>query len=35
LWARLDVLARQVGVRGMFPDWLAATTFYASCIGMK
>jgi glycerophosphoryl diester phosphodiesterase len=31
----LDVLARQVGVRGMFPDWLAATTFYASCIGMK
>jgi glycerophosphoryl diester phosphodiesterase len=31
----LDVLARQVGVRGMFSDWPATTTFYASCIGMK
>jgi hypothetical protein len=35
LWALLDALARQVGVRGMFPDWPAATTFYASCTGMK
>ena len=31
----LDVLARQVGVRGMFSDWPATTTFYASCTGMK
>jgi glycerophosphoryl diester phosphodiesterase len=31
----LDVLARQVGVRGMFSDWPATTTFYASCMGMK
>ena len=31
----LDVLAKQVGVRGMFSDWPATTTFYASCTGMK
>ena len=33
--AVLDVLARQVGIRGMFSDWPATTTFYASCMGMK
>jgi glycerophosphoryl diester phosphodiesterase len=31
----LDVLAKQVGVRGMFSDWPATTTFYASCMGLK
>ena len=31
----LDVLAQQVGVRGMFSDWPATTTFYANCMGMK
>ena len=31
----LDVLAKQVGVRGMFSDWPGTTTFYASCTGMK
>ena len=31
----LDVLAKQVGIRGMFSDWPATTTFYASCTGMK
>ena len=31
----LDVLARQVGVRAMFSDWPATTTFYANCMGMK
>jgi len=31
----LDVLARQAGVRGMFSDWPATTTFYASCMGLK
>ena len=31
----LDVLAKQVGVRGVFSDWPATTTYYASCIGMK
>jgi glycerophosphoryl diester phosphodiesterase len=31
----LDVLARQVGVRGLFSDWPATTTFYANCTGLK
>jgi glycerophosphoryl diester phosphodiesterase len=31
----LDVLAKQVGVRAMFSDWPATTTFYASCMGLK
>jgi glycerophosphoryl diester phosphodiesterase len=31
----LDVLAKQVGVRGMFSDWPATTTLYASCMGLK
>jgi glycerophosphoryl diester phosphodiesterase len=31
----LDVLAKQVGVRAMFSDWPATTTFYANCVGMK
>jgi glycerophosphoryl diester phosphodiesterase len=31
----LDVLAKQVGVRGMFSDWPAATMSYVSCVGMK
>jgi glycerophosphoryl diester phosphodiesterase len=31
----LDVLAKQVGVRAMFSDWPATTTFYANCTGMK
>ena len=28
----LDVLAREVGVIGVFSDWPATTTFYASCM---
>ena len=31
----LDVLAQQVGIRAMFSDWPATTTFYANCMGMK
>ena len=31
----LDVLAKQVGIRAMFSDWPATTTFYASCMGLK
>jgi len=30
----LDVLARQVGVRGIFSDWPASVTYYANCLGM-
>jgi glycerophosphoryl diester phosphodiesterase len=28
----LDVLAREVGIRGIFSDWPATVTFYASCM---
>lgn len=28
----LDVLAQQVGIVGMFSDWPATTTYYASCM---
>lgn len=28
----LDVLARQVGVMGVFSDWPATTTYYANCL---
>jgi glycerophosphoryl diester phosphodiesterase len=30
----LDVLANDVGVRGVFSDWPATTTFYANCAGL-
>ena len=30
----LDVLAREVGVVGVFSDWPATVTFYANCIGL-
>jgi glycerophosphoryl diester phosphodiesterase len=30
----LDVLARQVGVRGVFSDWPATVTYYANCMGL-
>ncbi len=31
----LDMLAKDVGVRGVFSDWPATTTFYASCTGLR
>lgn len=31
----LDVLAKQVRVRGVFSDWTATTTYYANCMGLK
>ena len=31
----LDVLAREVGVLGVFSDWPAAVTYYANCMGLK
>lgn len=30
----LDVLAKQVGIRGIFSDWPATVTYYASCKGL-
>lgn len=31
----LDVLAKEVGVVGVFSDWPATTTYYANCMGLK
>jgi glycerophosphoryl diester phosphodiesterase len=31
----LDVLARQVGIRGIFSDWSATVSYYANCLGLK
>jgi glycerophosphoryl diester phosphodiesterase len=31
----LDVLAKDVGIRGIFSDWPATVTFYANCKGIK
>jgi glycerophosphoryl diester phosphodiesterase len=33
-FAMLDVLAQQVGVRGIFSDWPATVTYYANCKGL-
>ena len=30
----VDVLARDVGVRGIFSDWPATVTYYANCMGL-
>ena len=31
----LDVRAKQVGIRGIFSDWAATVTYYASCMGLN
>ena len=31
----LDVLAKDVGIRGIFSDWPATVTYYANCMGFK
>jgi glycerophosphoryl diester phosphodiesterase len=31
----LDVLARQVGILGIFSDWAGTVTYYASCMGLS
>src|SRR5215510_8959794 len=31
----LDVLARQVGILGIFTDWASTVTYYASCMNLK
>ena len=31
----LDVLAKLVGIRGIFSDWPATVSFYANCMGLK
>ena len=34
LFEVVDVLAQDVGVKGIFSDWPATTSFYASCMGL-
>jgi glycerophosphoryl diester phosphodiesterase len=31
----LDVLAKEVGIIGIFSDWPATVTYYANCMGLK
>lgn len=31
----VDVLARDVGVIGIFSDWPATVTWYANCMGFR
>src|SRR5688572_21819796 len=31
----LDVLAREVGILGIFSDWAGTVSYYASCMGLK
>jgi len=31
----LDVLANQIGVKGLFSDWSATVTYFASCFGLR
>jgi glycerophosphoryl diester phosphodiesterase len=35
MYKALDVLARDVKVLGIFSDWPATVTYYASCMGLK
>ena len=35
MYEALDVLARQVGILGIFSDWPATVSYYASCMGLK
>jgi glycerophosphoryl diester phosphodiesterase len=34
-YAILDVLARKVGILGIFSDWAGTVTYYANCMGLK
>ena len=35
VYIALDVLARDVGIVGIFSDWPATVTYYANCTGLK
>jgi glycerophosphoryl diester phosphodiesterase len=34
MFTLLDVLAKDVGIRGIFSDWPATVTYYANCMGL-
>ncbi len=35
MYKALDVLAKDVGIQGIFSDWPATVTYYANCMGLK
>jgi glycerophosphoryl diester phosphodiesterase len=35
IYEALDVLAREVGIIGLFSDWPGTTTYYANCMDIK
>jgi glycerophosphoryl diester phosphodiesterase len=35
LMTTMDVLAKQVGILGIFSDWSGTVTYYANCMGLK
>jgi glycerophosphoryl diester phosphodiesterase len=35
LMTTLDVLAKKVGILGIFSDWSGTVSYYASCMGLK
>jgi glycerophosphoryl diester phosphodiesterase len=35
MYKALDVLAREVGILGIFSDWPSTVTYYANCMGLK
>jgi glycerophosphoryl diester phosphodiesterase len=35
MYNALDVLAKDVGILGIFSDWPATVTYYANCMGLK
>jgi glycerophosphoryl diester phosphodiesterase len=35
IYELVDVLARDVGIVGLFSDWPATVTYYANCMGLK
>jgi glycerophosphoryl diester phosphodiesterase len=35
IFTTIDVLARDVGIIGLFSDWPATTTYYANCVGLR
>jgi glycerophosphoryl diester phosphodiesterase len=35
IYGLMDVLAKDVGVKGVFSNWVGTTSYYANCMGLK
>jgi glycerophosphoryl diester phosphodiesterase len=35
LYEVLDILVREVGIKGLFTDWAATVTYFANCFGLE